>query len=160
MKYEKIKLFKNSEKQIVSLPYDDDADYYAFLRECRAAGYSQIIISSEMMIRIIKHACLEKHYTVYRIEFIEQDSDLENEIKNILKNIEGNAGYLSVLLEKLNFLAEKSSIDLKRVYIKEKYVSGKVPDNFFVQTNGIVGINKESMDLVLSDISALIEGCL
>lgn len=162
MKHQKTKLFwkmKSDSRHIYCVPYDDNAEYYTFLRNCRDEGYRQVIITSEIMIEIIRQACLEKGYRVYKIEFVEEDLDLENEINVILRAMEKNPAYLSELLEKLKFLSEKSSIDLKRIYIKSLY-TGDVYDDYFVQSNGIVGINKESFTKISTEIIALVERCL
>lgn len=162
MEYVKTKLFWKTEsgkQHICCVDYDDQQDYYIFLRKCRAKGYRQVIVTSEIMIQIIRHACLDKGHYIYRIEFAEDDTDLENEMDGILKAIHKNPAYFGDLLEKLRFLAEKTSIDLKRIYIKEKY-KDTTPDNYFVQSNGIIGVNREAFSKVCLELGTLIERCL
>lgn len=161
MRFKKTKLFWSKDTNgIKRILYDDNTDYYAFLRKCRNDGYHQVIITAEVMIQIIRYACLDKGYKVYKIEFIEDDVELESDISSILQRINNNPGYLSDLLEKLKFLAEKSSIDLKRIYIKEEYISDSYINNFFVQSNGIIGVSEEAYDVVSTEISAVVERCL
>ena len=69
-----------------------------------------------------------------------------------------NKAYLSELLEKLRFLSEKSSIDLKKIYIKGTWDNYNV--NYFIQSNGIIGVNKESFKKVSEELKNLVEGCL
>lgn len=106
MKFEKAKLFlkkENSEEIIESVLYDDNVEYYTFLRECKAKGYSQVIVTTEIMMRILREFVIKKGFLVYRIEFAEEDCELENEIKNLLKNIETNPAYFADCWIKLSF---------------------------------------------------------
>ena len=91
--------------------------------------------------------------------FVNDDTDLENEMDRILKVFHKNPAYFGDLFEKLRFLAEKTSIDLKRIYIKEKH-KDTAPSNYFVQSNGIIGINKEAFSKVCLELSTLIEGVI
>lgn len=162
MKFEKAKLFlkkENSEEIIESVLYDDNVEYYTFLRECKAKGYSQVIVTTEIMMRILREFVIKKGFLVYRIEFAEEDCELENEIKNLLKNIETNPAYFADLLDKIKFLSEQSSIDIRKVYIKEKYNEEFAP-NFYIQSNGIFGVNTESFDDLSKDICMLVARCL
>lgn len=162
MKFQKAKLFwkmDSTTKHIQCVLYDDNVEYYTFLRKCRDEGYRQVIITAEIMIQIIRYACLEKEHKIYKIEFVEDDSELESEINSILQAMTQKPAYLTELLDKLKFLSEKSSIDLKRIYIKGAY-NDKFTDNYYIQSNGIIGINKESFNKVSTEISALVERCL
>ena len=76
MKMKKHKLFwkiGDSDKQIISQPFDDEDEYYSFLKVQFDKGYRQIIVSSEAMIELIKDfLCLKK------ITIFESKSDYEN----------------------------------------------------------------------------------
>ncbi len=162
MIFVKAKLFWKKDSnidRIQCMPYDDNIEYYTFLRKCRENGLRQVIVTSEIMTQLIRQACLDKGHIVYRIEFVEEDSDIQEEISDILKRLEKKPAYLGELLNRLRFLAENSSIDLKRIYIKGPYKNTHA-DNYFVQSNGIIGINKESYASLSVDISSLIERCL
>lgn len=162
MKFQKTKLFwkvNSGKRHICCVSYDDNAEYYTFLRKCRDEGFRQVIVTSEIMIEIISNAYLKKEYSVYKLEFVEEDSELESEMNTILQTIQNKPAYLSVLLEKLKFLSEKSSIDIKRIYIKSPYKEDGF-DNYFIQSNGIIGINEESFTSVSTEIVALVERCL
>lgn len=148
-------------RHIHCVSYDDNVEYYTFLRKCRNEGYKQVIITTEIMVQIIRYACLEKSQIVYKIEFVEEDSELESEINAILQTMAKKPAYLTILLDKLNFLSESSSIDIKRIYVKGMYENkDTVVDNYFIQSNGIIGVNEESFSKVSTELSALVEGCL
>ena len=148
-----------SPKQISCVPFSDNEEYYSFLRNQYNAGYRQVIVSSEAMIEIIKDAVIKDKYSVYSIEFAEDDEELQEEINGILTAVENNPACIVILLEKLQFLAEKSSIDIQRVKIKGRKSSGGAVD-FYIQSNGLIGINEEAYDEILQKESTLIERCL
>ena len=158
MRFVKGKLFFDK-GEIKCISYDDSAiDYYAFLKESRAKGYRQVIITSEVMLDFITFIYSEKQQKVYKIEFIEEDDGLEIEIKELLRKIEKNPYAISILIKKLRFLAEKSSIDIKRVYIKGDYQNGA--ENYFIQANGIIGVDETHYVSVTEEISAFVKRCL
>lgn len=97
--------------------FDDNIDYYTFLIKCRDQGYKQVIISSEIMIQLICETCLEKGHKITKIEFVEEDAKLKEEIQVILQLMDRDSAYFCDLIDKLKFLAERSSIGIKRVYI-------------------------------------------
>ena len=158
----KAKLFwknENDREIINSVFYDDSVEYYTFLRKCKSEGYRQVIVTTEIMIQLLRVSVIKKGFVIYKIEFAEEDCELENEIKNLLRNIENNPACFGDLINKIKFLSEQSSIDIRRVYIKGKY-NGKFTPNFYIQSNGILGINAESYDDLSNGISTLVERCL
>lgn len=162
MVFEKAKLFwkkENTKECICSVPYNDKVEYYTFLRDCKAKGYRQVIVTSEIMLQVIRKVCLENGYSVYKIEFAEEDLELEQEVQNLIQMVAKNSAYFGDLIEKLKFLSEQSSIDLRRVYIKGSYGGSRTPV-FFLQSNGILGTNGESYESLSKEISAVVEGCL
>lgn len=161
MKMNKSKLFwklGDSSKHIICQPFDDNEEYYSFLKKQFDAGYRQIIVSSEAMIELIKNCVLEQGLKVYRIEFAEDDSSLSNDIANLLNEITVRPVLFSTLIEKLRFLAETSSIDISRVYISGRSKDGRAI-SLYIQSNGIVAVT-DSADYILSKINTLIERCL
>lgn len=160
--FKKAKLFwkkESGKEHICSVPYDDTIEYYTFLRECKGKGYRQVIVTSEIMLQVIRKACLGKGYSVYKMEFAEEDSELEQEIRNLIHLTTENPAYFGDLVGKIKFLSEQSSIDLRRVYIKGRYEGSYTPV-FFLQSNGILGTNKESYGFLSEEISTIVEGCL
>lgn len=161
MKYEKTKLFWKADDNamhVYCIPYDDNDDYYDFLRKYREKGYKQIIVTAEIMIDIIKYACLNKNCRINKIEFIEEDDALDYEVNVILQLMAQNPAYLNELIEKIKFLEEKSSIDLKRIYVRSLHEEGGA--SFFVQANGIIGISQGAYDCMSKEISSIVERSL
>ena len=77
----------------------------------------------------------------------------------MLSIISRDRAFLGKLIEKLNFLSEKSSIDIQRIYFKGRGNDGGAI-NFYLQSNGIIGIDKKNFSSISNEISNLIERCL
>ncbi len=162
MVFKKAKLFWKNEatkETINCVLYDDNTEYYTFLRKYKSEGYRQVIVTAEIMLQVIRMAVIEKEFAVYKIEFAEEDHELEEEVKNLLHLIEKKPAYFGDLLAKIKFLSEQSSIDIRRIYIKGKY-NGEYAPNFYLQSNGILGINNESFNDLSKEIGAFVERCL
>lgn len=155
MRYIKAKLFYDNEKSIKSIQYDESkTDYYSFVCECRKKGMHQIIVSSEMMIDVLTYFYTEFGYKLSKIEFMEEDRENEEDAQRLINSIEENPYKLIDLLEYLKYVAEKSSIEIKRIYIKNTY-GNSVQVNFFIQANGIIGINSDAYQTISSEIDRM-----
>lgn len=162
MIFSKAKLFKKSESNrnmIYAIPYDEKDEYYTFLKRKKSEGYSQVIITADIIISIIRMMCLERGFSIYKIELAEEDLEIEQEITSIIEKTQQNRAFFGDLIQKIEFLAEQSSIDLARIYIKGKYENGYAP-NIFIQANGILGVNSESFDDLTNAISTVVARCL
>lgn len=162
MQYEKGKLFFtfiDGVKHITDIPYNPETEYYTFLKKCFDSGYRQIIITSSIMLQIIEQYIFSRKFDIMKIEFMEDDDDLNNIVEQYLKNVQVDRAYYQKLLENLKFLCEKSSIEIKRVYFKGKLDSGDYT-NVFIQVNGIIGINRAQYQEEIAALSQQIERCL
>lgn len=162
MVFSKAKLFKNNQSShgtVCVVPYNDNIEYYTFLKQQREVGNKQIIITSDIMINIIRKVCLERKFHIYKIVLVEEDSEIEYELDKLITQVQNNAAYFGDLIEKIQFLSEQSSIDLARVYMKGHFSNGFTP-NLYVQANGILGVNSESFDELTQEISTVVERCL
>lgn len=146
MKNRYAKIFGTSfENKIVNIEYSPGNDYYEFIREQREAGFKQIIITSEIMLKIIDEYFLNRKMNISSIEFMVDDDCLDKEVKSILNNMLSDRAYYNKLIDKIKFLIEESSIDIKKIELK-----GKLEDNtvisIFIQVNGILGINEDHFE--------------
>lgn len=142
-------------KKVYAIDYSTNEEYYDFLRKCNASGYRQIIISSELMVLLLKKAILNDGLQAYEIEFQEDDDQLQDEINSILSQIPKNELLFAELLEKLRCLTEKSSIDIKRIRLKGRIKKG-VAVEYYVQSNGIVGVNSDAYEVISSEIRSFV----
>ena len=133
---------ESDRKMITFLSYDPskEHDYYSFVRNKRELNYHQVIITSKMMIDILDYYFLERHASISSIELMESDDHLEQEIQKILLKIDGDRAYYSKLITLLNFIKEESSIDLKKINVKNK--SNDDQFRLYVQVNGLIGIDQ------------------
>ena len=162
VRYVKGKLFRKIDtfpQKITCLAMDDSVEYYDFLKKCHINGFRQIIITSEIMIKFIDYFVLDFNYKIYSIEFMEDDKDLSEEINALLNMTSIRAAYLSKLKEQLLFLSEKSSIEIQRIYFKGRDAQGRAL-NFYLQSNGIFGINDAHYPIISEKIAELMEGYL
>ncbi|MBD5836029.1 hypothetical protein [Lactobacillus delbrueckii] len=142
MQYQKSKFFwkqENGHKLIISEPYDDNCEYYSYLKEKRNVGMSQVIITSRLMIELIKTIYTQYKGSVSKIEFAEEDDELDEQTNRILESLRNERAYLTNLLELLQALNEKTSIDISRIYFRLEYQDQDIAA--YLQANGIVGIN-------------------
>lgn len=162
MVFSKAKLFKKTDankEYICAISYDERDEYYTFLKKQKNEGYKQVIVTADIMIDIIRMTCLEKNYAIYKIELAEDDDEIQHEINLLIDKTQQNKAFFGDLIQKIEFLAEQSSIDLARVYIKGQYADGFAP-NMFIQSNGILGVNKESFEDISRAICTEVERCL
>lgn len=159
MTYKKAKFFwKMTEggKLSTVLPLDENVEYYCLLKKYREEGFRQVIITSEIMIKIIEYFVLNKKYKNYKIDLMESDKDLNKKINSIIERVNEEQVYFSELIKLLNFISEKSSIEINRIYFKGRDEDGEVV-NFFIQSNGIIGINDEKFHFISDEILKLIQ---
>ena len=70
------------------------------------------------MIKLMKKYFLERKFRIASVEFMIEDGALENQVHDILKKLNGDRGYFNLLSDKLTFLVEETSIDIKKVEFK------------------------------------------
>lgn len=152
------KLFKSSStNRICCFSYDEKKNYYTFIQEILQQGYHQCIVTSDIMIKIIEHYILGGNVEVTSIEFMIEEDELEKDITDTLKLMKKNPGYWEILKQKLSFLSENDSIEMKRVSFRKIVGKGSL---FSVQVNGIVTVSDFDFDNVLKSISKIMEGCI
>ena len=75
------KLFQNN-KEITIKEYDVKKihDYYKFVQENHNLGYSQVVITTEIMLNLIEYYFVKRKFNIIMFEFIDEDLELEAEI--------------------------------------------------------------------------------
>lgn len=132
---------KNDEKlDIKIIEYDSSQDdYYSLIKKYREQGYSQVIVSSKLMVNILSEYFLIRKCKIIDIEMLEEDDVLDENIKNILTKVNGDRAYFSVLLDEIYYLVEENSIDLKK--IEFSWRENGETTSVFILLNGIIGIS-------------------
>ena len=161
MALEKAKLFwkpGNQARKIVAVPYDDRMEYYPFVKERHDAGFRQIIVTSETMIQLIQKMVIAR-FRISEIELAENEDEFGEQVGILLNRIETNPARLSELVSFLDFLAEKSSIEIQRVAFMGRTEDGVAVEGF-VQSNGVIGANREVSNKIFDIIGAAVERCV
>ena len=142
MKYKLAKFFKDDIGNIVVFDYSSQDDYYSFVKKYRDKGYSQVIITSEIMVDLIKYYFIERKFRLAALELIAMDPELHNELDTIINEMSEDRDYFSILLSRLDFLLEETSIDIKKVEL-----NNKLDTSIYLQVNGIFGISEKKYDV-------------
>lgn len=132
MTFKKAKLFrfkKDQNERITCISYDDNEEYYSFLREYRSKGYRQVIITTEIMIKIIETSVLNDNLFVYKIELAEEDEELEKEIDQLLTKTQHKPVFAEIQIDNSSELVITESdclrIKLDKLFNQQNYVKCK-----------------------------------
>ena len=109
------------------------------------------------MIKIIEHYILSGNVEVTSIEFMTEEDELENDIVQILESMKKNRAYWDILREKISFLSENDSIEIKKVSFRNVTGNGSL---FSVQVNGVIIVSEIDFDSVSNSISKIMGGCI
>lgn len=150
MTYWKGKLFwkiAENKKKISIIEWEEkNQEYYAFIRQKIEDGYHQISITAEMMLDLITIIAQNNEIYVNQIEMMEEDTEVEDELNTLVENCKRNRGILLNLIERLRYLADESSIEIKRIYFVEKNKENETKI-IFLQVNGIIGLSMKGSKL-------------
>lgn len=142
MKYEKYKLFwktNDCKKDIQLISFDEESqDYYSFIKKCISDNLHQISLTAEIMLGYIAIISRVESIAIEKIELMEDDSEENEELNNLIELSRTNRGLFVDLLNRLRYLEDESSIEIKRVYFKEK-TNNQKSELFYIQVNGLIG---------------------
>lgn len=152
------KMFKNVvSSKVECIEYDINQNYYSFIRDKQKKGYNQCIVTSDIMIEIMQYFLLKGGIEVTSISFMVDDEELKSEIQSILDSMKQNAAYWEILKNKLSFLSQNDSIEIKKVNFRILTGTGIL---FSVQVNGLVIVSENGYNTVCKTISNIMEGCI
>ena len=149
--------YENGKTKLTSIAYDPDKEYYSFLKIYRDKGYHQIILTSDLILSILSYYFIKRKMHISEIAFFEDDENLNREISALITECNEDRAVYFELQNKLNFLFDNESIEIKRIELTGEY---GISDNLraiFFQANGIVGIDKEIYNEEIYRISEFIE---
>lgn len=101
------------------------------------------------MISLIEYFLLNHNALVTGIEFLVEDTVLNQEINILLDKMKCNGAYWEILKEKLSFLSRYDSIDIKKVNITGRDGMGFL---LSLQVNGIFIVSENVYESVSDEI--------
>ena len=110
------------------------------------------------MIQLIQKMVIAR-FRISEIELAENEDEFGEQVGILLNRIETNPARLSELVSLLDFLAEKSSIEIQRVAFMGRTEDGVAVEGF-VQSNGVIGANREVSNKIFDIIGAAVERCV
>lgn len=154
MRSEYGKIFQNIQtREIECFSYDPQQNYYDIVQDASKRGYQQSIFTSSVMISLIEYFLLKHNALVTGIDFLVEDTALNQEINRLLDNMKGNGAYWEILKEKLSFLSRYDSIDIKKVTIAGRDGVGFL---LSLQVNGIIIVSENAYESVSDEISKIV----
>lgn len=169
MKLKEGKIFRNSKSvskniEIITKEYDKTKnEYYNFIKRQGNLGLKQVIITSEIMIKLMEHYIISRKFDIYKIDFIVEDKTLNDEINIYLSKIKEDRAILGHLLNHLKFLAYEDSIDIKSITLQGRARKIDKESRIIIKVNGLFSISEysyqdESKQLE-NIISSIFNGC-
>ena len=143
---------------IECLAYNPETqDYYQMVQKTINNGYRQIICTSSLMISIIEHYLVYHNAKLSNIEFLQEEDELNTEIREIIRKLRDNGAYWAILKERLEFLSKYDSIDIKQVVFKCIEGDGYIID---VRVNGLISISEHMYESASDEIVGIAKGVL
>lgn len=112
------KIFFNKEYHVELFEIEQSNNYYKSVREKIDSGYRPIIVSSDIMINILKKYFTEKKADIVKIELLEDDPDYQEDINRIIRTLKSNRDYFVNLVEEISFLSENDNVEIKCLRFK------------------------------------------
>ncbi len=156
MKTKKAKVFLSNDKELLAVEYLQSDGYYAIVKRELSKGNTQVILTSSIMLELTETLLKKGSFEITGIDFMVENSDLEEEVSALLIELRKNKVFWSVLKEKLAFLQKEDSIEIKRISYKS-LDDGEMLDVF---VNGIFITSDKAFDSFFGILSACIERCL
>ncbi len=139
-------------RKIECFSYDTKQNYYDLVCDISKRGYQQSIFTSSVMISLIEYFLLEYDAVVTDIDFYIEDVDLNQEISMLLDKMKNNGVYWEKLKERLSFLSQCFSIDIKKVDITCKKSNGFL---LSLQINGVFVVSENAYNFVSAEIGEI-----
>ncbi|MGX6400799.1 hypothetical protein ACWM0Y_07535 [Lactiplantibacillus plantarum] len=142
MQLKKGKIFRRADanRKLVWKVYDENKDdYFEFIAKQNSDGLIQFIVSSRIMIELIKRLVTKENFNIKEIKFMEDDESLDTDIKELIEDVQDNSSLLIDLLEKLHCLSDDNSIDIKMIHVSKRVDKSSIV--VYIQANGIVSID-------------------
>ncbi|MEQ7258908.1 hypothetical protein ABQD63_04245 [Lactococcus garvieae] len=138
------KFFLN-EKKLVVKEIPRKKEYYTFVQEHIVKGYRQIIIPSDILVELLKYIFLNRDKSsIIAIEFLEEDEEFQKEINALIKKVNNeDRGYLVSLLDKIDYVAQEQTAEIKKIRYKYRIDSELI--DISISINGLVNYRNSTV---------------
>lgn len=109
------------------------------------------------MIKIAEAFLTTESATITDIAFFVEDDNLQKEIAKLIELMHQNSAYWGALKDKLKFLSEDDSIDIKKISLQGKNDGGFLISLF---VNGVISISESAYSSLSEKLSEFLKGCL
>ena len=96
--------------RLITVEYQPADGYYSLVQREQQIGHSQVIITSNIMLRISEMLLTKYAFDIVGIEFMVEGEDFEDEIHTLILALKDNKAYWASLKEKLQFLQKESTV--------------------------------------------------
>lgn len=144
MEFNQYKLFIAENFEELEAVKIDGMDYYSFVRSKMDEGYSQIVISSGIMLRFLKVMFIKKKAKIVKIDFIEDDIQYSEQMDKFVSEVNNDRDYFYELMKELSFLAEQESVEIKNIRVKYR-IDGKLVD-LSLSVNGLIKAGESGIE--------------
>lgn len=153
------KVFRKIQSNIYNfrlVDYSANKNYTSFIKEEKVNGFRQVIINSEIMIKIITYAVQDKSVVLKNIILNDSvDKGFHEEINLKVKEIVGNPLALLELVKNLAWTSEDGSIDIEKIgfsyEVNNNYHTITIICNGVLSGTEISHFYKEYLEPVLKD---------
>ena len=146
------KLFLN-EKDLVVKEIPKEKEYYTFVQEYIAKGYKQIIVPSDILVELLKYIFLSRDKSnIIAIEFLEEDEDFQEEINALIHKVNNeDRGYFVSLLDKIDYVAQEQTAEIKKIRFKYRIDSELI--DISISINGL--LNYRNSTIVTNELKEI-----
>jgi len=118
MAFKSGKIFYDNKYNIELFEIEQNNNYYKYFRDKIDHGFKPIIISSNIMIKILKKYFTENKADIVSIVLLEEDPEYQANINNIITTVKSNRDYFIDLVEEISFLSENDNVEIKSLRFK------------------------------------------
>lgn len=142
--YEKV--FVDSASNLVTLKYDPQIEYFKFISSKKKDGYSQFIITSDIMLELLKELVVVYNYQPINLRLQDEDLSLTERMDELIADSRENSASVFRLIEELKGLSDNNNIDIAQIALKHR--QNKKSVQIRIQTNGLIIIEVSEIQLI------------
>lgn len=156
MKMKVLKFYRridHNQDEIFPILWEENVDYKDFRRKNFNDGFKQICISTEMMAEFYSISKQALKCSLCELDFQDSYEDLKQDIEKAI-----NGGDDNFVKEKITEWRD-DNVEFKKMRFKGRQNNSTFID-FYIQSNGIVGVNEESFDFVKQQLTSSLKEML